>query len=97
MRFFEIIAGGFSEDGTREGAKDFAMLDAAIQNFFHLRTTWIGDDAAVAKGSRSPFGTALKPAENFSIGDNLRGIAHEVGFRKFGDEITVAHKGARID
>src|ERR1700736_892157 len=97
MRFFEIFAGGFGEDGRREGTEDFAMLDAAIQNFFHFRTTGIGDDAAIAEGPRSPFGTVLKPAENFSIGNNLRSVAHEVRLSEFGDGITVTRKGAGID
>src|ERR1700686_2153276 len=73
------------------------MLDAAIQNFFHFLPARVGDDAAIAEGPRAPFGTLLKPAENFSIGVNLRRVAHEVGLRELGHGITVARKGAGID
>ncbi len=94
MGFFEIFAGGLREDGRCEGAEDFAVLDAAIQNFFHFRAARIGDDAAIAEGARSPFGAALKPAENFPVGDDLRGAAHEVGLGEFRDGITVMRDSA---
>src|ERR1700722_16807182 len=97
MRFFEIVAGGFGEDGRRERTKDFAMFDAAIENFFHFRTTRIGNDAAITECARSPFGTALKPAQNFSIGNNLRSVAHKLRLGEFGDRITVTRKGTGID
>src|ERR1700730_7632337 len=97
MRFFKIFPGGFGEDGGREGTKDFAVLDAAIQNFFHFRTTRIGDNAAIAERPRSPLGTVLEPTEDFSISNNLRGFAHEVRLSEFSDRITVTRKGAGID
>src|ERR1700737_1262163 len=97
MRFFEVITSGFSKDGRREGTEDLAMLNSAIQNFFHFRPPRVGDDAAIAERPRSPFRAVLKPAENFSIGDDLRSVAHEVRLSEFGDGITVARKGAGID
>ena len=57
----------------------------------------IGDDAAIAERARSPFGAALKPAENFSVGNDLRGVAHQIGFGEFGDEVAFVRECAGVD
>src|SRR5579863_6684008 len=61
---FKIFAGGFLEYGGRKGTKRFAMLNAIVQYFLHLRAARIGKDAAIAQSARPPFRPALKPSHN---------------------------------
>ena len=93
----KIFAGGLFEDRRREGAKDFAVLDAAIQNVLHLRAARIGQNAAIAERARAPFGAALKPADDFSRGDVLRRGPEQCGFVEFRDPFTAVAgiRGAR--
>src|SRR5438132_10408251 len=97
MRLLEIFRRGFREDGRCKRAKDFAVLDAAVESVLHLRTPRVGDDAAISKRPRPPFGAALKPAEDFSSGDGRGAAARQFFFGKFGDAITILRKAARID
>src|SRR5580704_15734782 len=97
MGFFEPLAGFFREDRGREGAEDFPVLDASVQNFFHFGAARVGDDAAVAERAGAPFGAALIPAENFSFGDDAGGAAEEFFFREFGDGVAALRDGAAFD
>ena len=80
MSFLEKLAGGFLENGGREGTESFAMFDAAIQHVFHFGAARIGENAALAKRARAPFDAALKPAEDFALGDVARGDAQQSSF-----------------
>src|SRR5205823_14028578 len=53
-----------------------------------FRTARVGNDTAVAKRPRTPFGAALKPAENFSIGDDPGGAAGKFFFAQLRDGIA---------
>src|SRR5258707_1053912 len=96
MGFIKPLAGFFGEDGGGEGAEDFAVLDAAVENFFHFRAARVGDDAAVAKRAGAPFGAALIPAEDFSFGDDGGGAAQEFFFLKFGDGVAALRNTAGL-
>src|SRR5258708_7927344 len=97
MGFIKPLAGFFGEDGGGEGAEDFAVLDAAVQNFFHFGAARVGDDAAVAERAGAPFGAALIPAEDFSFGDDGGGAAQGVFFRELGERGAASRDGAGLD
>src|SRR5258707_8710523 len=96
MGFIKPLAGFFGEDGGGEGAEDFAVLDAPVQYFFHLGAARVGDDTAVAERAGAPFGAALIPAEDFSVGDDGGGAAQEFFFREFGDCVAALRDGAGL-
>ena len=52
------------------------MLDAGIENVFHVGTTWVRDDGAIAERARSPFHASLKPSHNIArsnlLGDSIQ-------------------------
>src|ERR1700723_2508595 len=90
MRLLEVFAGRFFEDRRREGPEGLAVFDAAIQNFFHFRPPRIGQNAALAQRARAPFDAALKPSQNFSLGDMPRGGLNERSFFQLADLNVVA-------
>ncbi len=105
VRLLEKFADCLFGDGWREGAKDFAVLDAAIQNFLHFRAARIGENAAIAQRARSPFRSTLKPAHDFSGGDVARGCFDQRRFvevrnlrvpRSNGDINRFAHFRRRV-
>ena len=97
VRLLKVFAGGFCENGRRKWAKGFAVFDAPVEDFLHLRTARVGDNAAIAKRARTPFGAALKPAEDFSIRDDRGGTLRQLFFVQFGDRIAVACQAIRLD
>ena len=96
MRLLEEFADGFLGDGWREGTKDFAVLDAAIQNVLHLRAARVGQNAAIAERARAPFRGALKPAHDFSRRDMDGGRFDKSGLVEVRD-FGVAGGGGAID
>ena len=70
------------------GRKISRCLMRRFRDLFHFRAAWIGDDAAIAQRSRSPFRTTLIPSENLSFGDDPSGTAHQFVVRQFGDGVT---------
>src|SRR6202040_546487 len=73
------------------------VLNPAVEDFLHFRAARVGDDAAITKRAWTPFGPALKPAENFSIRDDRRGAAGQIYFGKFSDGIATLRQAIRID
>src|SRR5256885_1282894 len=96
MRLFEPFAGFFRENRWSEGTENFAMLDPAIENFFHLRAARVGHDAAVSQRARSPFGTSLNPAKYFSIRNDGRRFLEQFFFGQFADCTAVFRKTRRL-
>src|SRR2546422_8570315 len=88
VRLLKILRCVFREDRRRKRAKDFPMLDPAVQNLLHFRSARVGDDASIAKGARPPFGAALKPTEDFSIRDERSGPARQLFFSQFDDRVA---------
>src|SRR6202521_3731150 len=97
MRFREPLARGFREDGWRERAEDFAVLDSPVQNLFHLHTPRVSDDAPVAERSRTPFSPALKPSKDFAIGDDSGRATNQFFLRQFDYGIAAVRNAARAD
>src|SRR5258708_7550282 len=97
MGFIKPLAGFFGEDGGGEGPEDFAVLDAAVQYFFHLGAARVGYDAAVAERAGAPFGAALIPAEDFPVGDDGGGAAQEFFFRGCGGLVSALRGGSGFD
>ena len=67
----EVIAHALFQNRRGEGAERLAMLDAAVQDVFHLRPPRIGHDASVAQGARSELQPSLKPSYNLAVGDRV--------------------------
>src|SRR5215813_1940728 len=59
VRLLEPVGGSFFENRRSKRSEDLAVFDAAIQDFLHFRTAWIGDNAAIPERSRPPFGSPL--------------------------------------
>src|ERR1700733_1832820 len=97
MRLLEPLARGLCENRWREWAKNFAMLDAAIENVFHVGPPRISDDAAITQRARAPLGASLKPAQNFPLGDDRGGTLAEPFFVCFGNNESIVRDGARVD
>src|SRR5579864_9111686 len=103
----EVIAGGLREDRRAERAKCFAMLNAAVQNIFHLYAARVGQDAAVAERARSKLHASLKPARDFSSSQCVGGLVNErvfiepivnrTGTVEFIADLAVAIFGSEID
>src|SRR4030095_12787465 len=55
------------ENNRSEWPKGLAKLDLGVDDVFHLRSTRIGQDAAVAEGARAPFEPSLEPADHFLV------------------------------
>ena len=72
MRLAEIFSHRLFDDRRRKGAKCLAVLDAPVQNVFHLRPSRIGEDAAISERARAPLGGTLIPADDFSGGNVAR-------------------------
>src|SRR5712692_9398254 len=82
MRLLEILCSRFRQDRRREWPEDYSVLDAAVEDLLHFLTPRISNNTSIAKRARAPFAPALKPAEDFSIGDQGRGLAHQFLFRQ---------------
>src|SRR4029077_7924090 len=71
VRFLKPFAACFRQNRRRERPKNFPMLDAPVQNLFHLCPPRIGHNASISERPRSPFCPPLKPSENFSFANNF--------------------------
>src|SRR2546427_443161 len=97
VRLLKILCCVFREDRRRKRAKDFPMLDPAVQNLLHFQTARVGDDALIAKGARPPFGAALKPIEDFSVCDERGAAPRQLFFCQFDDGTAALCQAIRID
>src|SRR5436305_6141303 len=64
----EYLLRALGQNDRREGAERLAMFDAAVQNVLHFRLARIGEQAAIAERARPELRAALKPADDFLIG-----------------------------
>src|SRR5579862_7889615 len=69
MIMLEVLMLVVSHDRRRKGTKPFPVLDASIEDVFHVGQSGMGNDRAVAKGTWPPFHAALKPSNNVPSGD----------------------------
>src|SRR5262249_24691288 len=69
FRLIEVIAYALLQNRRREGAERLTMLDAAIQNVFHLGPPRIGHDAPIAQGAWPELHSPLKPSDNLAVRD----------------------------
>ena len=84
----EVIAHALFQNRRGEGAERLAMLDAAVQDVFHLRPPRIGHDASVAQGARSELQPSLKPSYNLAVGDPRRRLACDLFIAQFHDPVS---------
>src|SRR5207253_6678495 len=84
-----IIAAGFGEYRWAEWAERFPVLDAPIENIFHVLAPGVGENAAAAQRPRSELHTALEPSHNAAIRKGSRGAVNESNFIEF----AVFHAG----
>ncbi len=66
MIVLEVFVLMVGHDGRREGPEPFAVLDAGVQDIFHIGQARMRHDRAIAEGARSPLHAALKPSDNIS-------------------------------
>src|SRR4030081_3375662 len=83
MGFLEIFSRRFRKYLRSEPPAYFPVLDPSVQNILHIGTARIGHDTAVAQRPWTPFGSPLKPAENFPGGNFFRCFFCEHFFGKF--------------
>ena len=72
-RGFEIFGGRFGEHRGREGAPPLAEFHGVVYVRVHFRVAGIGENRAAAQSARPEFHAALKPADNFSGGEQVGG------------------------
>src|SRR5208282_3706486 len=77
MRLVKPLACFFRQNRRRKRPEYLPVLDALVQNLFHLRAPGVGHNAPVAERAGSPFGAALIPPQDFSFGNNRRSAAHQ--------------------
>src|SRR6185503_5742065 len=64
MRLFKVVTDTLFQNRRRKRSKRFTLLDAIVQDLFHLSTAWIDDDRPVAKRAWSKLHPALKPSDH---------------------------------
>src|ERR1700733_10005278 len=95
VRPFEKFADSFFSDGRCERTEYLAVFNAAIQNFLHLGSARVRQDAAIAQRAGSPLRRTLKPADDFSGGDmprafiDQRSLIERCYFDAFGSGNTI--------
>src|SRR6476620_2562934 len=63
------------EDRRGERPEAFAALDLSVQKILDVVAARITEDRATAKSARPPFHPPLKPADDLSVRDRLRGAS----------------------
>src|SRR5262249_19593119 len=74
---FEEVACRLAEDGRTEGAKRLPILDAAVEDVFHVLAAWVGSYTAVTEGTQRGLPPALKPPDNLSVRQLVNGSGHQ--------------------
>src|SRR6266404_9602110 len=69
---FEPFRHRLTQNRWGKWAERFAPLDLLVQKPFHVRPARISQDGTIAEGARAPFHPALKPADDFSVGNGSR-------------------------
>src|SRR5262249_26118169 len=69
----EELAQRFLEHRRSERPEALTELDPRVDDVAHVRPPRVGDDAAVAEGTGTPFHAALEPADDAAVGDLHRG------------------------
>src|SRR6185436_14233912 len=72
VRLFEVVADTFFKYRRSKRAKRLTLLDAVVEDVFHLGASWIDDDRAVAERPWSKLHLSLEPADHESGSDVLR-------------------------
>src|SRR5258706_11839447 len=79
MTLLEIIRGALFKDRRRKRAERFALLDAVVKNFFHVCTSGVDHDRAIAQRAWPKLHASLKPTYDQPVCDVLS--------RPFGDNV----------
>src|SRR5215469_5014306 len=78
----EVFAHLLRKNGWTEWSEWLAILDAAVQNGFHVWTARIREDASVPQSTRAKFHAALKPADDSSLYNFFDSASDQVIFRE---------------
>ena len=71
MIVLEVFVLVLYQNGRRERTEPLAMLDACVQDVFHVGQSRMRDDGTVAERSRSPLHASLKPSHDIACCDLL--------------------------
>lgn len=69
MIVLEVFVLVLYQNGRRERTEPLAMLDACVQDVFHVGQSRMRDDGTVAERSRSPLHASLKPSHDIALCD----------------------------
>ena len=72
VRLLEILADVFSQNGWSERTKRLSLFYSLVEDILHARSSRIAKDRTIAQSARPKFHSALKPANDKSIGDIAR-------------------------
>ena len=78
----EPLGGLVGQDRGREGTETLPELDLHVQRVPHLGVPRIGEDAASPEGTGPELHPALEPSDDVAVGDETRGLPHDVGVRE---------------
>src|SRR5260370_16086133 len=67
----EIFMLEIGEDRRSKGTEPLAVLDARVENIFHIRQAGMSEDGAVAESAPAPLHASLQPADGIAGRDLL--------------------------
>ena len=76
---FQVFGGDFREHRGSKRTPPLAKFDGVVYLCIHFGIAGIGQNRAAAEGARPKFHAALKPAENFSVGQHFGGCCGGIG------------------
>src|SRR3954467_1656316 len=68
----EPLVGLLGQDARGKRAEGLAMLDLLIKDIAHVRPARVGKQRTVAERTWPKFHAALKPRDDFAVGDHVR-------------------------
>src|SRR5947209_7702687 len=70
---FEIVAHALLQYRGSERPEPLPMLDAGVQDIFHVRQPGMSDNGSIAECTRPPLHFPLEPTDYLALGDGGRG------------------------
>src|ERR1700746_1592049 len=71
VRLLKIVSHGFLENRRSKRTERLALFDPGIQDIFHLSTARINNNATITESPWPKFHPALKPTNDFPVGNSL--------------------------
>src|SRR5438552_7398153 len=78
----EILAHPLRQNRRTERPEGLAILDAAVENLFHVLEARVCKNASVPQRARAELHAALKPAHNLPLGNRLHRAVDQILLRE---------------